>query len=438
MVSKGHPVPLLTSVAVWLSIPLAPLSAEAIGLKIHGRCHKNSIQGCALNLGVSSLEAYVLVGVLGLLALLLVGLLVAVSRRWKTGVFADPWCAAGAAALVRNPDVRSLGAPDFRAVKSAIADKQFTLGWFRNHEGREEYGLVLCDEAGRSLRGARREQEGSDMMVQTAYAEGIRYHGDSGARMVRRPPVTFVSLTFWWRLMFLIYLVALMGLVIYYQLGIKVPEEFRRFVEGQDFGMRFISSALGMVVIMCWDAIYCSVAIIAPYRRMANGSQSASRSVLAKRPTYALTGIYAGIRERDPLLFGVAFMTVLADFLPMVFANVPYDLTQTKDVHVICARVSAGLLFVMAVALTASMFVRWPEMPVDPRSVAGEMWYVAEARWVDRLEGVAVMTDRERKKHIGEMGGRWYYGLTGTGMGERMGVEMHDMYGTMEYQNGFR
>lgn len=66
------------------------------------------------------------------------------------------------------------------------------------------------------------------------------------------------------------------------------------------------------------------------------------------------------------------------------------------------------------------------------------MWYVAEARWVDRLEGVAVMTDSERKKHIGEMGGRWYYGLTGTGMGERMGVEMHDMYGTMEYQNGFR
>jgi hypothetical protein len=258
MVSKGHPVPLLTSVAVWLSIPLAPLSAEAIGLKIHGRCHKNSIQGCALNLGVSSLEAYVLVGVLGLLALLLVGLLVAVSRRWKTGVFADPWCAAGAAALVRNPDVRSLGAPDFRAVKTAIADKQFTLGWFRNHEGREEYGLVLCDEAGRSLRGARREQEGSDMMVQTAYAEGMRYHGDGGARMVRRPPVTFVSLTFWWRLLFLIYLVALMGLVIYYQLGIKVPEEFRRFVEGQDFGMRFISSALGMVVIMCWDAIYCS------------------------------------------------------------------------------------------------------------------------------------------------------------------------------------
>jgi fluoride exporter len=59
---------------------------------IHGRFRKGSIDGYALKLGVSSLEAWVLVGVLLLLlALLLVGLLVAVSRRWKTGVFADPW-----------------------------------------------------------------------------------------------------------------------------------------------------------------------------------------------------------------------------------------------------------------------------------------------------------------------------------------------------------
>ncbi|KAH6693398.1 hypothetical protein F5X68DRAFT_227807 [Plectosphaerella plurivora] len=167
---------------------------------------------------------------------------------------------------------------------------------FRNYEGREEYGLVLCDEDGRSLRGARREQEGSGMMVQTAYAEAARYQSDGHVRVVRRPPVTFVSLTFWWRLLFLVYLVALMGVVIYYQLGIKELTNLRNFVEGRTLGMRFILSALGMVVIMCWDAIYCSVAIIAPYRRMASRPQGASQSVLAKRPTYAVTGIYAGIR----------------------------------------------------------------------------------------------------------------------------------------------
>jgi hypothetical protein len=167
---------------------------------------------------------------------------------------------------------------------------------------------------------------------------------------------------------------------------------------------------------------------------MARQPQNASQSILSRRPTYAVTGIFHGIRERDLLLFSTATMAVLADFLPMLFANVPYDLTQTQTVHLVCARIGAGLLVLMAVVLVSTMFARWPALPVDPRSVAGQMWYVAQARWaIDRLpDGVGLMSGRERRELLDGMGGKWYYGATGPDQG-RMGVEMEDSYGLMEY-----
>ncbi|KAK0386629.1 hypothetical protein NLU13_6464 [Sarocladium strictum] len=440
MLAQGHPVPFLSTLAVWLSNALAPVATEAIIFDIQGHCKADSIMGCALTLGVSEKGSYALLALLGTIAVLLVLVMGAISARWKTGVFADPWCVAGAAALIRNPDIRALARLDhYSTVKAAVAEKRFCLGWFRRDDRaeQEEYGLVLCDEAGRSLRGSRREEANAAVVSETAASEhdgGVGgLYGQDVTPRARKPPATFVALMFWWRLVFMIYMVALMGFIIYYHLGIKVPQSLEDFFQREKFGARFISSALGMIVVLCWECIFDSVAILAPYRRMARRPQKASQSVLARRPTYAVTGIFTGIRERDLLLFSISTMAVLADFLPMLFANVPYDLSQAEVVHLVCARVAAGLLLLMVVVLFATMFARWPELPVDPRSVAGQMWYVAEARWAaERLDGIGLMSERERKDLFDSMGGKWYYSVTRADNG-RMGVEMEDSYGLLEY-----
>lgn len=175
------------------------------------------------------------------------------------------------------------------------------------------------------------------------------------------------------------------------------------------------------------------IATIAPYQRMARGLQTADRSVLSRRPVYAVTGLYWGIRERDPLVFMTSLMAVLAQFLPITLANVPYDLTQTESTNSICSRLSVALLAVMICALFGMLFVSFPPLPVDPRSVAGAMWYVADARWVSKLEGVTLMTGKERERRMEELGGRWYYGMADTRVGNRMTVEMMDLYRSDEY-----
>lgn len=61
-------------------------------------------------------------------------------------------------------------------------------------------------------------------------------------------------------------------------------------------------------------------------------------------------------------------------------------------------------------------------MPVDPRTVAGAMFYVSGSEGLlRRMEGVAGIDSKEREKRVAEGGGRYFYGDIGGG---RVGVEV--------------
>lgn len=427
---NNQPLPFLTALALWSSSFVAPLSSEAIGLKIYGRCSKGAIDGCALELGVSNNAAYALVGLLGALAILLAFTLSVISRHWRTGVYANPWCAVNAAALVaRNPEVRSMGASDWKDLKSSITEKRFAMGWFRNQDGRDEYGVVIVGNIDRPI---------TATYANTPYAEGMAYRPQTR----HRAPQTFMALSFWYRFTFLVFLICLLGFVGYYHFVDTfgtLPKNMKKLMESQDFGVRFVYSALGVVVIFCWEFLFTSkfalhlysypvlillgVAVITPYRRMAEDLQVPTRSVLMTPATNPVSGVFVALRIRDPLLFFTAFTTVLAQFLPILLANVPYNRTQTSDAHEICSRLSIGILLVMVVAMLSSLLVKWPDLPVDPSSLAGALWYVSDAPWVRGLEGVAAMSANKRKNAVQGLGGRWTYGPIHTPMGERMCIE---------------
>lgn len=72
--------------------------------------------------------------------------------------------------------------------------------------------------------------------------------------------------------------------------------------------------------------------------------------------------------------------------------------------------VPMGILLLMALTVFSSFFIRWPDMPVDPRSVAGAMYYISESSVTDQLIGVAILNHKERRTRIKEMGGRYWYG----------------------------
>ncbi|KAI8244217.1 hypothetical protein K4K55_005991 [Colletotrichum sp. SAR 10_96] len=227
----------------------------------------------------------------------------------KDGLHANPWSIAGISSLSRNADIRSHQI-DFKASAKAMREKRYGFGYFENNLGRDEYGIIYCDDSAQSLQGA------------TA----------SGA-------------------------------------------------------------------ILADDELTGT-----PYHNMGRRSQPPEKSILLTRPTNGFYGLYAAILEGNIILMLAAFMSILAEFLPILFANVPYNLSQTLKSHNVCATISLTVLALMLASMVASLFIKWPELPVDPRSIAGALYYVAESRMLEDFEGLSKLDSEEREKKVKELG----------------------------------
>lgn len=167
--------------------------------------------------------------------------------------------------------------------------------------------------------------------------------------------------------------------------------------------------------------------MITPYKIMSERAQFAADSVLLPRPTNCFSGFYSSLKHGQIYQALVALMTILAQFMPILLANVPYQLTQTHRTHIICARLSISIIIVMMLTLIGSMFIRWPDMPVDPRSVAGAMYYVSKSNMTEQFAGLARMDKRDRVRAVEELGGAYWYGDVVTSRGEtRQAVEREE------------
>ncbi|KAL0944857.1 uncharacterized protein CTRU02_202744 [Colletotrichum truncatum] len=424
---QGHPVPFITTLMILCSSLLAPLATEAIGMKLHGKCKITAIEGCGIQLGVSTMSAHALVALLAFIIVLLLVLLYFL-RNWETGLHANPWSIAGISSLARNADIRSHQL-DFKASKASMADKKYGFGYFENSHRRDEYGIIHYDDSTQNLQRA----TASGALVEDDELTGAHQRDMTKQR---GKPVPFIVLTWWWRLTFMFFLVSMFIIILYYHLTLSSRTSFKDFMDSQTFGVRFFFTALGVTVVFCWQSIFISIAIISPYHDMARRSQSPEKSILLTRPTNGFYGMYAAVLDGNIILLLAAFMSILAEFLPILFANIPYNLTQTLESHNICARVSLAILAIMLITIIASLFIKWPEMPVDPRSIAGAMYYVNESRMLEDFEGLSKLDSKEREKRVKELGRRYFYGSITGRFGKRMGVESVESIEDTAYTGG--
>lgn len=138
----------------------------------------------------------------------------------------------------------------------------------------------------------------------------------------------------------------------------------------------------------------------------------------------AFTGIFSAIRRRHWFLTVVAATAILSEFMPILLNNVPFRITQTWVVHLVCTWLSVGILCIMWLVVVASFFVRWPHLPVDPATVAGAMYYVCDSWMMWAFEGLATLPREERDWKVGETGLKFEFGdIAGVSGIRRIGVE---------------
>lgn len=111
----------------------------------------------------------------------------------------------------------------------------------------------------------------------------------------------------------------------------------------------------------------------------------------------------------------------------MTLSHVPFSKTETYLTQLVCSWLSIAILGLMILTLVASFFVKWPHLPVDPRTIAGAMYYICDSGMLETLDGMSTMQKRDRNMGIRRMGRKYGFGyIDGLNGRRRVGVDIVD------------
>ncbi|KAH7317077.1 hypothetical protein B0I35DRAFT_461586 [Stachybotrys elegans] len=351
-ISRGQILLTFTGALMLVSVALVPLSAEALRIILQGEeCHsgQGNASNCAITMGVFPVPAQIAMGLLGIMAVLSIAV-VTILWRHKTGVEAKPWNLSEMAKLSSHPDMQFLlsqlpqdrGRISEKEAMRVLRSSSYVLDYW--HEGSESgYGVVPVAPMPYSMEERRR-----------TFNPTL-----SGGEASGKKVMPFSVLTTWGRMVLLTTLLGILAIIIsYYMLGSK--SSLNRFLSSETLGVR--------------------LALMSPYQMMYTDRKRVRQAVNMHVPTNAFSGIFHALTpsSRNFYLAAVAFTAILSEFLPALLSNVPYKVIQTRTSHMVCIWASVAILSIMCILVTASFFISWPHMPVDPSAVVGSMYYVSQ------------------------------------------------------------
>ena len=80
----------------------------------------------------------------------------------------------------------------------------------------------------------------------------------------------------------------------------------------------------------------------------------------------------------------IAANTIIANFSPILLANVPFNPSQTYTTHLVCTWTTVAFLAVMILTLIyGAVFVGHPKMAMDPSTLVGRAYHVYDLGLLD-------------------------------------------------------
>ncbi|KAI7781030.1 hypothetical protein LA080_015264 [Diaporthe eres] len=423
-VSLRQPVIVISGLLVFGAALLAPIAAETVSVHVPDGCDL----GCYGSVGVTTIPSRVLEALMAIMMVLLVALIVILNVfRWETGVSHNPWGIAGMASLGLNPEIRekirnihcdSSGSIKENMILKALAGSKYALDeyWVSSSPGAVStrgYGIVV-----------RTSNDDEKKLVQISSPGNGKTSGPSNAKE-KKNTQPFALLTWWGRCILLLIFACVLIIATYYETT-SLDSGFERFMDSRGFGIRFLFTALGVVIGGCMETFFRSVAIMLPYQQLSKYALPAERSILLSPPTNSFYGTYSAFRRRSFFLGAVAFTTILAElFLPVTLSHVPFSHLDTYETQLVCAWLSISILALMVLVILYSFLVRWPHMPVDPRTIAGAMFYVCDSWMLGTMEGMATVGKKEMNSIMRPQRLRYEFASSeGVNGKERMSVDI--------------
>ena len=163
--------------------------------------------------------------------------------------------------------------------------------------------------------------------------------------------------------------------------------------------------------------------IMQPYKYLSKHNAYTKATISISPATTVFSALWIAIRQRDPFAFTVSFANALSKFTPIVLSNIPFHAAQTWTTHVICAWMVVSILAFMILVLLWSFFIQWPYLPVDPSTIAGNMYYVCDSMVLKDFEGLSELKERELTAFIRRSGRKYRFGeMIGVSGEVRVGI----------------
>ncbi|KAK8086838.1 hypothetical protein PG994_001812 [Apiospora phragmitis] len=366
---RHHVLLSVTGLLLLINAVLIPLSAEAFRISVQGPdCSPRTAASSDCNVVLQASPTLVSIAIALLSIMMLLAIVSAITlRKWKTGVWKNPWSMEVMGllatnekfcALIKRLKPKNSGVITNKDAIKAFGQRRFGLkGWYDTYGW--EYGIVVENDAGSLLKSKKRSV------------------GFSKKNLGRRSKaMPFYVLSIWGRLLALLLLVALLITSLVY-ISTGANSKFDHFMDGDSLGVRFLFCGVGVVVSLFWATFFNAVAFLSPYRLYRKCYDIAP---VLTPPTNAYSGLWEVCKWRRPegYLGLVAFTAILSDVLPILLANVPSKDLQASTAHLVCTWFAAAILSQMLVVITWSFLVDWPPMSMDPSTVAGAMYFALD------------------------------------------------------------
>ncbi|KAI0851920.1 hypothetical protein F5Y00DRAFT_274197 [Daldinia vernicosa] len=368
---NGESLLALTGLLVLGSVIMVPLTSESVRIILGGpNCAGpgGDSSVCTMALGVNLVPAQVAVALLAFMTIL-VGITAIVLRKWNTGLSWNPWSLFHMGHLAANNEIRTLllrrlrekdGRMTYEYVTKALKGVSFILDSYRDN-GELKYGLLIPNEV-QPLRGG-----GKSVAFAGGKASQRRRKGDY---------MPFFILTWTGKLLFLALLCGMViGLMIYTIMG--DGQDYTQFMTGRWRVVRFIFTTIGVLISIIWGSFFYAVAFLSPHKLLHRIRLYNGEAVYMTPPTNPFTGIWSSLApgRRDVYLGLVCATSILSEILPLLLSTALDKCTEGFWAHTVCLWMAVGVLTTMISVVGFSFFVTWPHMPIDPSTVAGEMYY---------------------------------------------------------------
>ncbi|KAI0458226.1 hypothetical protein F5B21DRAFT_512072 [Xylaria acuta] len=269
----------------------------------------NTAKNCAWVLSASPHVSGASIVILALMAFTLV-LLLGTLRK----------CICTLASLSLSKEVQQLVVgteTPLRNQRRDLLTQNFELRQFQLTTRKTEYGIVTLDEPNE---------------VQVVPPANKPKTGASSKRQPSTKPFTLGYL----RKLFLLFMArGVLVLVLYYSQTLS-DTAFKRFINSNSFGVRFLITSLGIVICFLWSSLLI---------------------LLASRLQSA--------------------------FWPLI-----------------SIWISVGILSFTIIVIVTSFFIKWPYITAHPRSIAGAIYYISDSPMLERFDGLSILKRKERDQRV--------------------------------------